>query len=175
MTLNVLVVGDFCVGKDTVADNILDILSNRFHYETNKIISYTTREPRYEGEDTHIFCSKEEFLNFDDIVAETKIADQYYGARASQFKKDCINVYVVDEKGVHDVINARLNDPIFVIEVFRPNWLRDCPESRIKRDREYGSYSFYIDYRIVNDGDLNKLRTICQDCSHAILDFLYSD
>ena len=53
----VLITGDFGVGKDTFAD----MLNEDFGEESVKIQSYTTREKRYNTEDTHIFVDK--FIN----------------------------------------------------------------------------------------------------------------
>lgn len=52
----ILVVGNFGVGKDTFADFMLKYLP-----ESIKIKSFTTREPRFDGEDTHIFTTPDKF------------------------------------------------------------------------------------------------------------------
>lgn len=153
----VLITGDFCVGKDVVADYFVENMDN-----AQKILSYTTREPRFEGEQTHLFCTKEEFEQFDDLVATTCINDEYYGARSEQFDKDKVNVYVVDNKGVSDVLNAHI-DNVYVVEVVRPDWLKNCPKSRIDRN-QVADRDFKVSYRIMNDGDLDKLFRICDDC-----------
>lgn len=163
----VLIVGDFCVGKDTVADFLIDAWNESSDIEVVKIRSYTTRSPRYEGENTHEFCTEEEFLAFDDLVAQTKIGDHYYGARASQFNSNDINFYVVDDKGVCDILDSDLTD-IYVIEVIRPKWLRNCPKERQNRER-YFECTYDIDYRIMNDGDMFKLEQSCLDCFDALV------
>ena len=154
----ILITGDFCVGKDLVADIMCG-----YDTPTNKILSYTTRSPRYEGENTHEFCSKEEFFAFDDIVAQTQIGDEYYGARASQFRDDSVNIYVVDNKGVIDILNSDI-EHVAVVEVVRPAWLRECPQIRQQRDRHYEDQKIDIDYRIMNTGDKNWLEGLCKDC-----------
>ena len=158
-----LIVGGFGVGKDTVADLLKKIALERNDcFKANKILSYTTRPPRYDGEDTHIFCSKNQFLDFKDLVAQTEIDNHYYGARESQFDKDKLNLYCVDGKGVYDIINANIDD-VLIIEVVRPKWLINLPSDRINRQPN-GSYNFEIDYRIMNDGDMEKLKTSVLEC-----------
>ena len=169
----VLIVGDFCVGKDTVCDNLVGmwthnyVTNNADKPESVKILSYATRPPRYEGENTHEFCSREEFLNFDDLVAQTKIGDEYYGTRRVQFDNNKINFYVVDGKGVIDILDSHIDDT-FVVEVVRPNWLINCPQKRQDRERHF-DVEYPFDYRIINDGDLNKLERLCSECLSAII------
>lgn len=174
----VLVVGDFCVGKDTFADMLIDELKDLGYNElkdvgVHKILSYTTRERR-EGEvGTHEFCTREEFLGFDDLIAQTKIGDDYYGARACQFETDDINIYIVDSKGVADVLAYGL-DAVYIIEVIRPKWLIKCSKARQNRERHYKS-EYYIDYRVLNDADLIKLQREARECSYNIANILASN
>ena len=72
------------------------------------------------------------------------------------------NIYVVDNKGVSDVLNAHI-DNVYVVEVVRPDWLKNCPKSRIDRN-QVADRDFKVSYRIMNDGDLDKLFRICDDC-----------
>ena len=163
-----LIVGDFGVGKDTVANLLKKIsLERNDCVKTNKILSYTTRPPRYKGEDTHLFCTERQFLTFNDLIAQTVIDDHYYGARSSQFDKNKLNLYCVDSKGVHDVIKSEIDD-VFVIEVIRPKWLINLPDDRINR-RRYSSYTYKADYRIMNDGDMEKLKASVAECYNFIL------
>ena len=166
-----LVVGDFCVGKDLVADYMINICHDFFDVSAQKIKSYTTRSPRYEGEDTHEFCTREEFESFDDLIAFTMIQNEYYGARLSQFDPDFLNIYVVDSKGVEDVLSMDIDDPIYVVEIVRPSWLMDCPKERLNRNRESkGKYKF--DYRIINDGSKAALETKVFECLKVMLPIL---
>ena len=162
----VLIVGGFGVGKDTVADLLIEesLKHNEFQ-KLKKILSYTTRLPRYEGEHTHVFCTKDAFEEIDDFIATTVIDDQFYGARASQFDKSKVNLYCVDDKGVNDVLNhPDINDTVAVVEVIRPQWLINLPKKRMERIRQFSDFNYDIDYRIMNDGDMEKLKTSVSDC-----------
>lgn len=165
----VLIVGNFGVGKDTVAD--LLIKESLRHHDCEKfvkILSYATREPRYDGENTHTFVSEDEFLGFDDIIASTKIADHYYGTRKSQFNCKKVNLYCVDDQGVKDIIEANFDD-VIVVEVIRPKWLIDIPKDRLNRQRHNEPYPYPVDYRIMNDGDMYKLEASVLECFNYII------
>ena len=164
----VLIVGDFGVGKDTTADLILKTYAERDEcFKVEKILSYTTREPRENEKLTHEFCSQEEFLSFNDIIAQTKIGDHYYGTRRGQFNPKKMNLYCVDDQGVRDVINADI-DRVVVVEVVRPVWLIDLPEDRLNRQRHYEPYEYSCDYRIMNDGDMEKLKVSVSECCNFL-------
>ena len=165
----VLIVGDFGVGKDTVADLLIkESLKHNDCEKFIKILSYATRKPRYDGEDTHTFVSEDDFLSFDDIVASTKIGDHYYGTRRSQFNDEKVNLYCVDDQGVKDIFEANFDD-IIVVEVIRPKWLIDIPEDRLNRKRHGNPYPYPVDYRIMNDGDLYKLEASVLECFNYII------
>lgn len=172
-----LIVGDFCVGKDVVAEMMCDYIENDLKYNdftVTKISSYTTRKPRFSGEDTHSFCSKEEFENFDDIIAFTSINGEYYGARRSQFNlddKNHIDLYIVDPKGVYDIVHSDIPaEKIHTIEVVRPKWMRNCPKDRLERKSDFNitPIDYNVSYRIMNDGDEWKLCNLTEEC----VDFL---
>lgn len=163
-----LIVGGFGVGKDTVADLLVKTVSSRHDcIKAKKILSYTTRSPRYEGEKTHLFCTKDQFLTFNDLVAQTEIDGHYYGAREFQFDKSKLNLYCIDGKGVYDIINSNIDD-VLIVEVVRPKWLINLPSDRIDRQPN-GSYNFEIDYRIMNDGDMEKLKASVLECYNFLL------
>lgn len=168
----VLIVGDFGVGKDTVADMLIkESLRHHDCQKFQKILSYCTREPRYEGENTHIFVDKEDFLKYNDFIAYTIIDGEYYGARKSQFDPSKVNLYCVDDKGVQDVLSSHIQDDIFVVEVIRPKWLINLPKERLNRERYFDHDSYNTDYRIINDGDLIKLEASVLSC----FDFLIKE
>lgn len=151
----ILIVGDFGVGKDTVADMILSYLE-----PAQKILSYTTRKPRYDGEDTHIFVDE---FDSDNVLAYTQIGEHHYWTKKSQFDKTKYNIYVVDSLGVRDVIESEFDD-IFIIEIVRPKWLIDLNKERLERLRlSTFNYSSFVDYRIINDRSLSDLEKTVQD------------
>lgn len=167
----VLIIGDFGVGKDTVADLLVkESLRRHDCVKFQKVISYTTRKPRFEGEETHLFCSKEIFNGFDDLVAQSRIENDYYGARKTQFHKNKVNLYCVDRKGANDIIKSSIDDYL-IVEVIRPKWLINLPSYRLNRVRYKNPVKLFddIDYRIMNDGDMQKLEASVLECFHFII------
>jgi len=163
-----LLTGDFCTGKDTIAN----IMCQLEPTNTNKILSYTTRAPRDEDDHlNHKFCTHDDFDKWNDWVARTEIDGEYYGARLSQFKpdNDMLNIYIVDEKGVNDVLayEKNIDQDVAVVEVVRPIWMRNCPKERQNRDKA-SFEAFPVDYRLFNDGDEYKLATACKECLEYI-------
>ena len=69
-------------------------------YGWRDIPSYTTREPRYPGEQGHIFISREEFSRIDpkSMAGYTEFAGNLYCATCTQVDK--ADIYVIDPKGV---------------------------------------------------------------------------
>lgn len=147
MDLLVCFIGESGSGKST----IIDMLEKLDGY--NYVRSYTTRNPRYEGEDTHIFFPKEEFkeeiVYKEDIIAWTKFDGNYYWASKSQYRGKGISLYAVDAKGFYDVLEAtKEDDTVKVIgiylkadEVTRFNRMKEErgieeAQRRIKHDKE---------------------------------------
>ena len=91
-----LVIGRSGSGKDTLVNYMCQ------KYGLKKLKSYTTRPPRQNEEDTHIFISPKDVQKYrDDIIAYTKIGEFEYFATKSQLKD--INFYIIDPKGVQDL------------------------------------------------------------------------
>lgn len=65
--------------------------------------SYSTRKPRFEGEDTHIFITNEEAdaIPATEKVATTEINGVKYFATKQQLE-EC-NVYIIDPKGIYEL------------------------------------------------------------------------
>ena len=92
----IVVLGRSGSGKDTFVQYLVK------KHNMRQLISTTTRRPRFEGEDTHVFVTKEEAAMMTDRVAETIINDQEYFATRGQFE-EC-DLYIIDPKGVGDLI-----------------------------------------------------------------------
>lgn len=107
-----LVIGRSGCGKDTLVNYMCQ------KYGLKKLKSYTTRPPRQNEEDTHIFIPPEDVEKYrDDIIAYTKIGEFEYFATKSQLKD--INFYIIDPKGVQDLENIpNLKEEFSFIKLF---------------------------------------------------------
>ena len=87
-----LIVGCSGSGKTTITEQLEQ------KYGLKSIQSYTTRQPRYDGETGHIFISDEEFDKLTDMVAYTEFAGNRYCATAEQVEDN--DLYIIDPKGI---------------------------------------------------------------------------
>ena len=87
-----LIIGESGSGKDY----LVNILCDKYGYK--KLKSYTTREPRYEGEDSHIFVYDAVFSSLD-LCAYTSIHGNRYGATQEQV--DEADFYIIDPDGLN--------------------------------------------------------------------------
>ena len=90
----VCLVGKSGSGKSTIAKDLC-------RYGVTEVKSYTSREPRFEGEDTHIFISSAESalkLHQEEIIAYTRFDRHDYFATYDQFIEN--DIYVIDPAGV---------------------------------------------------------------------------
>ena len=87
-----LIVGCSGSGKTTITEQLEQ------KYGLKAIQSYTTRQPRYDGETGHIFVSDEEFNELTDMVGYTEFAGNRYCATAEQVEND--DLYIIDPKGI---------------------------------------------------------------------------
>lgn len=90
-----LFVGPSASGKTTIANEL-----EKWGYKQVK--SYTTRMPRYEGEDNHTFVTDEEFNELKNIIAYTEYNGHRYCATKEQI--DNADIYVVDIDGVKTLL-----------------------------------------------------------------------
>ena len=67
-------------------------------YNWTKVVSYTTRKPRFDGENTHLFVSKDEFDKLINKVAYTNRNGVEYCATQKQV--DNADIYVIDPPGI---------------------------------------------------------------------------
>ena len=87
-----LITGCSGIGKTTITEQLEQ------QYGLKSIQSYTTRQPRYDGETGHTFVSDEEFDKLTDMVAYTEFDSKRYCATAEQVENN--DLYVIDPKGI---------------------------------------------------------------------------
>lgn len=103
-----LFVGKSASGKTTIAN----LLEEKYCF--NQVQSYTTRQPRYDGETGHIFLTEEEFNNLEDIVSYTLYNGNQYGTTANLLDQN--DIFVVDVPGVESLLEKyKTNRPICII------------------------------------------------------------
>lgn len=105
----ILLVGPSGSGKSTVA-RILECRNG-----WSQIASYTTREPRYEGELGHTFVSDADFDELTDLVAYTEYNGYRYCATARQIDEN--ELYVVDVAGVETLVNNYRGPKEFIVVI----------------------------------------------------------
>lgn len=139
-----LIVGRSGSGKTYLAEALAK------HYNGKILESYTTRPKREPNEKGHIFVDKEAYLKAkaeNIIIAETLFADNYYWATTEQINDT--DFYVIDPKGVEDVLNAYKNKQIdkepFIIG------LDITKEEAKKRMINRGDNNHTIEKRLEND------------------------
>lgn len=79
-------------------DYLRELLESSYNWKFVK--SRTTRKPRYEGEDTHIFISREETeaTPESEIIAKTEINGEIYFATKEDLDK--ADAYIIDPNGI---------------------------------------------------------------------------
>jgi len=161
----ICLVGESGSGKSTLAE-----LLEKQGY--NNIQSYTTREPRYQGEKGHIFVDKivlnkhvvleteqKEFFR----IAQTEFDGNYYWAVNTQYQNKGLSVYAIDPFGVKELKNYVKDAEIVVIylktdreERYTRMWERACAlntyEERHVARRE-------VHKRIYHDRDVFRIVT----------------
>lgn len=85
--------GESGSGKDTIAEIL------KLDYGFTPLKSYTTRPPRYEGENTHIFVSLPDITFLPNKAASTTYKGHVYCATEDQINNS--DIYVIDPKGVN--------------------------------------------------------------------------
>lgn len=88
----ILLVGKSGSGKTTIAEYL------EKNYGMKMLESYTTREPRYEGERGHTFITYNEYLQLQNKVGVTYFDGKYYCCTQEQC--DNSDVYVIDPDGI---------------------------------------------------------------------------
>lgn len=97
-----LIAGRSGAGKDYLVSKMIEMSEKMTGKAFATVKSYTTRPPRYENEDTHVFIAKEDVDKYPDKVATTKIGEYEYFATAEQVNSS--EIYVVDPRGIEELI-----------------------------------------------------------------------
>ena len=110
----ILLVGKSGSGKTTIAE----ILEKDYYLKSLR--SYTTRLPRYEGEDGHTFIDRDTYFKLIDKIATTHFDGNFYCATKEQCDKS--DVYVVDPDGVDTFTVNYDGDRVPLIIYINTHW-----------------------------------------------------
>lgn len=112
--------------------------------------SYTTRQPRYEDEYGHMFCSVEEYKQFEkngEVAAYSLIEGNHYFSTVDQIRNSNNRLlYVCDPDGIRD-----LKEKITDIE-FITIYIKVDKKTRMRRMHERGDTVDKILSRVTTDG-----------------------
>ena len=141
-----LITGCSGSGKTTITEQLEQ------RYGLKSIQSYTTRQPRYDGETGHIFVSNEEFDKLTDMVGYTEFVANRYCATAEQVENN--DLYVIDPKGIDFFMKSYKGNKIPKV-IFISSDLTTRYERMVRRAEVKGStYTEAVDIalsRIKND------------------------
>ena len=88
-----LVVGLLGAGKDSLINAVQKTIPMKL------LKSYTTRPPRYNGEDTHTFINKEEYANLHNKLATFDLNGVYYCSTEEQVVIVTYMLLITKEQG----------------------------------------------------------------------------
>lgn len=142
----ICLIGESGSGKSSVAKKLIE---NYPEYHFKELKSYTTRQPRFNGEDTHTFISLDEFKNIKNKVAYLN----YKGAEycASQKQVDENDIYVVDPEGYKMLRKKYCGDKVLL-----PIYIKTNIFIRFYRMCKRGDNINNIFIRIINDRKVFK-------------------
>ena len=114
-----LICGESGSGKSSLEERL------SLEYGCRRLRSYTTRPPRYEGENSHTFVTDEEYDKLIDKCAETVFSGYRYCATQQQV--DNADTYVIDPDGIINMATRYRGKKHFVViyitaSVFRRFW-----------------------------------------------------
>lgn len=108
----ILVVGKSASGKSSLVERACKELSLK------AISSYTTRKPRYEGEQGHTFVTDEEYSELKNIIAENTFCGNKYCVTLEQIENPEYNLYVIDCKGIEFLKQAyKGNRQMYTVQI----------------------------------------------------------
>lgn len=172
-----VLVGESASGKSSIEKYLVD------NYGYNKIISYTTRQPRegeVDGKDYH-FITVEQFhkLKSEDFFAETAVYNNWYYGIA---KEDCTDdrVAVLTPHGLRQVSKLKdINVTSFYIKVPRRDRLikilqrGDNIEEAYRRSLsdvgQFDGIEDEVDYIICNEGYKRTIEEMTQEVLNCII------
>lgn len=130
----------------------------------NTVVSYTTR-PMRAGEKNghdHWFVDETQVPPKSKMCAYTQFGGYEYWTKWEQFECECPSVYVIDEKGLIDLMSKEQSPFSFrlvTIKITRDN-KTGIDKDRLERDRDRVILpNEFYDYIINNDGSLEQFRT----------------
>ena len=142
-----LFVGKSGSGKTTIGN----YLSEYKGYK--QVQSYTTRLPRFKGEEGHIFVDENEFNCLDGLVAYTEYNNNKYGVTAQMV--DEADIYVLDVPGVETLLKQyNTHRPIYIF------YFDATVHTRINRMIERGDHDNAIISRLLEDEKDDWLRQL---------------
>jgi len=125
------------------------------------IQSYTTREPRFEGENGHTFITDDEFdsIQYYEMIAYTQFGEHRYCCKHSDVLKK--NTYIIDEHG-YSMLRQLHKDRYKIIgvrvkshAVMRLGRVED--KKRVLRDKnKFILHDYEFDYLIDNNTNSRK-------------------
>lgn len=162
----IILMGASGSGKTAISDILRD------KYGLKPLVSYTTRPPRYEGEDNHIFVTESEFLDLENYVALTKYNGHLYCGTEKQVEES--DIYTLDPTGVayfKEHYHGNKKPIIVYIDVDRDTRAKRmlarhddlaAVQHRLNHDSlEFASAHWYADVTLRNeDGKLDQVADI---------------
>lgn len=149
------------VGRSGCGKTTASLWLQKKYSDVNTIISCTTR-PMRNGEINgvdHWFIDdySKNVPPRSKMLAYTKFGNYQYWAKLDDIKPDKINIYVIDEKGINNLIKQHSRDfHIFICQISR--YGDDGAEfSRLERDKERESLLCYPHWYINNNSTKENL------------------
>ena len=178
-----LVLGASGSGKSTLCAEL------EKRYGLKSIPSYTTRKPRFEGEQGHTFITEDEFDKLKDILAYAKTDNCRYAVTKEMLENEEYSIYVIDMTGLKYLYEHYHGDrPLISVFIqcsapYRFKHMMDREDSRPYHERlaaaidriEHDSLEFNktdvmnnVNYRFTNeegnfDNLVNMVSHICEN------------
>jgi guanylate kinase len=153
----ICIIGESGTGKSLLKD----MMCYDFNFHSVKCRS--TRQPRYEGENSHNFITKDEYDSYTNKIAYTKFGDNYYCVLESDFK-DGVNVYTVDDNGYSQLKEKGYD--VISIRIKRDNGLKHgVSQERLKRDS--GMFD-NIDYDYIINNNYSEPDKLLNDVKQVL-------